>query len=267
MFPVSDSVFHWYDLGATFFWGMSGAMLAARKGCDIVGMRFLLGVAEAGFFPGMVFYLTYWFPNRVRAGIFGIFIIAMVSATGGGMLRDSLFLPGWRAPNLIQTPDYLVTVIIVTAIIVVFGGWLRRQSWLPRTLALADALGIGAYGVVGMHLALLAGIPMIGAMLIGFINAVGGGVLRDLLLHQKLELLRPSVWMGLASMMGCLLFGILLKLNVPSAWAGAAAAFAAFAIRLLALRFNLRSRALKAFEEDWREGDGPGHTTKKGPQP
>mgnify|MGYP003336957914 CR=1 FL=1 len=61
MFPVSDSVFQWYDLGATFFWGMSGAMLAARKGCDIVG----------------------------------IFIIAMVSATGGGLIRDGLFLPGW----------------------------------------------------------------------------------------------------------------------------------------------------------------------------
>jgi len=222
MFPVSDSVFQWYDLGATFFWGMSGAMLAARKGCDIVG----------------------------------VFIIAMVSATGGGLIRDGLFLPGWSAPKLIQTPDYLVTVTIVTAIVLVFGGWLRRQSWLPRTLALADALGIGAYGVVGMHLAVQAGIPMIGAMLIGFVNAVGGGVLRDLLLNQRPELLQPSVWMGLASVMGCLLFGILLKLEVPGAWAGAVAAFAAFSIRLLALRFNWRSRALRAFEEDWRPGGG-----------
>ena len=228
MFPVSDSVFQWYDLGATFFWGMSGAMLAARKGCDIVG----------------------------------IFIIAMVSATGGGLIRDGLFLPGWTAPKLIQTPDYLVTVTIVTAIMLAFGGWLRRQGWLPHTLALADALGIGAYGVVGMHLAVQAGIPMIGAMLIGFVNAVGGGVLRDLLLNQRPELLQPSVWMGLASVMGCLLFGILLKLDVPSAWAGAVAAFAAFSIRLLALRFNWRSRALRAFEEDWRAEDGPG---KSGP--
>ena len=228
MFPVSDSVFQWYDLGATFFWGMSGAMLAARKGCDIVG----------------------------------IFIIAMVSATGGGLIRDGLFLPGWAAPKLIQTPDYLVTVTVVTAIVLALGGWLRRQSWLPHTLALADALGIGAYGVVGMHLAVQAGIPMIGAMLIGFVNAVGGGVLRDLLLNQRPELLQPSVWMGLASVMGCLLFGILLKLDVPSAWAGAVAAFAAFSIRLLALRFNWRSRALRAFEEDWRAEDGPG---KSGP--
>ena len=224
MFPVSDSVFHFYDLGATFFWAMSGAMLAARKGCDIVG----------------------------------VFIIAMVSATGGGLIRDGLFLPGWMAPKVIQTADYLVTVAIVTAIVVAFGRWLREQGWLPRALALADALGIGAYGVVGMHLAMQVGIPMVGAILIGVVNAVGGGALRDLLLNQKLEVLRPSVWMGLASVMGCLLFGVLLKLGVAGVWAGAAAAFAAFAIRLLALRFNWRSRALHAFEEDWRPGDGPG---------
>ncbi len=223
MFPVSYSVFLWYDLGATFFWAMSGAMLAARKGCDIVG----------------------------------VFIIAMVSATGGGLIRDGLFLPGWMAPKVIQSPDYLITVAIVTALVVAFGQWLRQQAWLPRALVLADALGIGAYGVVGMHLAIQAGIPMIGAMLIGVVNAVGGGALRDLLLNQKLELLQPSVWMGLASAMGCLLFGILLKLGTPDAWAGAAAAFAAFSIRLLALRFNWRSRALGAFEEDWRPAGSP----------
>ena len=218
MFPVSDAAFHWYDLAATFFWAMSGAMLAARKGCDIMG----------------------------------IFIIAMVSATGGGLLRDGLFLPGGAAPRLIQSPDYLVIVAIVTGMVVLFGRALRSFSWLPRVLTLADALGIGAYGVVGMHLALVAGIPMIGAILVGVTNAVGGGALRDLLLGQKLELLQPSVLMGIASVAGCLLFAVLLKLDTPGAWAGAAAAFTAFAVRLLAVRFNVRSRPLAAFEEDWR---------------
>ena len=219
MFPVSDAVFHWYDLAGTFFWAMSGAMLAARKGSDIMG----------------------------------VFIIAMVSATGGGLIRDGFFLPGWQAPKLIQTPDYLIIVTLATALVGLFGRTLRQLPWLPRTLALADALGIGAYGVVGMHLAVEAGIPMMGAILIGVINAVGGGALRDVLLNQKLELLQPSVLMGIASVAGCTLFAILLKLEVPGAWAGAAAALTAFAIRLVALRFNLRSLPLAAFEEDWRK--------------
>ena len=224
MFPVSDAVFHWYDLAATFLWAISGAMLAARKGCDIMG----------------------------------VFIIAMVSATGGGLIRDGLFLPGATAPRLIQTPDYLVIVAIAAAMVVALGRALRQIAWLPRVLTLADALGIGAYGVVGMHLALAAGITMIGAFLVGVVNAVGGGALRDLLLGQKLELLQPSVLMGIASVAGCVLFAVLLKLEAPSAWAGAAAALTAFAVRLLAVRFNVRSRPLVAFEEDWRDRAGPG---------
>jgi uncharacterized membrane protein YeiH len=224
VFPFSDAIFGWYDLGATFFWALSGAMLAARKGYDIMG----------------------------------VFIIAFVSSTGGGMLRDCLFLPGWAAPKVIQTPNYLIIVVVVVAIVVVFGRWLRRFSWLPRVLALADALGIGAYGAVGMHLAVEAGIPLAGSILVGVVNAVGGGALRDLLMGEKLELLQPSVLMGLSSVAGCVLFAVLLELGVPASWAGAAAALTAFTVRLLALHFNFRTRALSAFEEDWRSGDDGG---------
>jgi uncharacterized membrane protein YeiH len=224
VFPFSDAIFGWYDLGATFFWALSGAMLAARKGYDIMG----------------------------------VFIIAFVSSTGGGLLRDYLFLPGMAAPKVIQTPNYLIIVVVVVAIVVVFGRWLRRRSWLPRVLTLADAAGIGAYGAVGMHLAVEAGIPLAGSILVGVVNAVGGGALRDLLMGQKLELLQPSVLMGLSSVMGCLLFAVLLKLGVAASWAGAAAAVTAFTVRLLALHFNFRTRALSAFEEDWRRGDDGG---------
>src|SRR5262245_35808736 len=96
--------------------------------------------------------------------IMGVFIIAFVSSTGGGMLRDTLFLPGWQAPKVIQTPNYLIVVLVVTAIVFFFGGILSRFRWLPRVLTLADALGLGAYGVVGMHLAVAAGIPMMGSI-------------------------------------------------------------------------------------------------------
>ena len=219
VFPFSDSIFAWYDLAGTFFWAMSGAILAARKGCDVMG----------------------------------VFIIAFVSSTGGGILRDGLFLPGSGGPRVIQTPDYLIIVTVATAIVFLFGGWLRRRRWLPPVLTLADALGIGAYGAVGMSLAVAAGIPLLGAILVGVVNAVGGGALRDVLLGRKPELLQPSVLMGLASVIGCVLFAVLLELRVPAPWAGAAAAVAAFVVRLLALHFNVRSRPLAAFEEDWRE--------------
>lgn len=217
MFPVSDFVFDWYDMGATLLWAVSGAMLAARKGGDIVG----------------------------------VFVVAMVSATGGGLLRDGLFLSG-GPPRLVETPTYLVTVAIATALVVVFGRRLRTLRWLPLFLTLADAIGMGAYGVVGMTLAQQAHLPALGIILVGVVNAVGGGVLRDLLMGVQPEVMRPGVLTALASAMGCGLFVGLLKLGVASPWAGAASVAFVFLVRVLALRFNLKTRALSAFEEDWR---------------
>ena len=58
-------------------WGIISMAMAFVVGAkSFFVLRFLLGVAEAGFFPGMILYLTFWFPNRVRAGILGVFIIA-----------------------------------------------------------------------------------------------------------------------------------------------------------------------------------------------
>ncbi len=217
MFPVSDSVFNWYDLGATLLWGISGAMLGARKGYDIMG----------------------------------IFIVAMVSATGGGLLRDGIFLPD-GPPRLIKTPNYLYMVAIATALVFFFGQRLRELGWMPGFLTLADAVGIRAYAVVGMNLAMAAELPLLGIILVGVVNAVGGSILRDVLMGIQPEVLRPGVLLGLASLMGCILFMGLLKLGVSSQWAGAATVAFVFVIRVLALRFGVQTRALNAFEEDWR---------------
>ena len=84
-------------------------------------MRFLLGVAEAGFFPGMIFYLTYWFPNRVRAGILGIFIIANPASTVIGaplsttLLGTSVFgFAGWQTMFLLEgIPAVLLGFVVL----------------------------------------------------------------------------------------------------------------------------------------------------------
>jgi MFS transporter, ACS family, tartrate transporter len=103
-------------------WGLISMAMAFIVGPkSFYVMRFLLGVAEAGFFPGMVFYLTYWFPNRVRAGIFGIFIIANPASTVIGaplsttLLGTSLFgLSGWQTMFLIEgLPAVLLGVVVL----------------------------------------------------------------------------------------------------------------------------------------------------------
>ena len=63
-------------------WGLVSAACALIGGpVSFLVLRFLLGAAEAGFFPGVILYLTYWFPSEYRAKIVGIFMVAIPAAT------------------------------------------------------------------------------------------------------------------------------------------------------------------------------------------
>src|SRR3981189_3537277 len=63
-------------------WGIvSGLMAVTWNGPSFLVLRFILGVAEAGFFPGIILYLTYWFPSEHRARIIGAFMVAIPVST------------------------------------------------------------------------------------------------------------------------------------------------------------------------------------------
>src|SRR5919199_6819438 len=91
-------------------WGLvSSAMMFVRGAASFYTLRFLLGLAEAGFFPGIVFYLTCWFPARERARTVAAFMTATLLAgvVGSPISRALLSLPGfgpagWQWPVLLQ---------------------------------------------------------------------------------------------------------------------------------------------------------------------
>jgi ACS family tartrate transporter-like MFS transporter len=65
-----------------FTWGLVSAAMALVQGTvSFFALRFLLGVAEAGFFPGMILYLTYWFPAAMRAKFIASFMVAIPLAS------------------------------------------------------------------------------------------------------------------------------------------------------------------------------------------
>jgi D-galactonate transporter len=79
-------------------WGVLSALMAfIWNGWSFLGLRFLLGVAEAGFFPGIILYLTYWFPAAYRARIVGYFMVAIPVSTVIGAPLSGLILglDGW----------------------------------------------------------------------------------------------------------------------------------------------------------------------------
>ncbi len=169
---ASTQFFTYFDWTATFLWAASGALLAARRGYDILGIA----------------------------------IIALVSACGGGLLRDGIFLQN-GPPLVVRSPVYLGLVGIATLAVVIFGRHLRGSRSFYRVVTIVNAIGLGAYAVVGMNLAIAANLPVFGVIFVGTVNAVGGSVLRDILMGDLPPMLfRPSVLLGLVSLAGCVPF-------------------------------------------------------------
>lgn len=130
-------------------WGLlAAAMMFVRTAHEFYAMRFLLGFAEAGFFPGIVYYLTLWFPSTFRARAVGYFYIALpLSSTIMGLLAGSLLglsgrigLAGWQWLFLIEgLPAILLGLVFLRFLPdgPATARWLSEQerSWLVDRLA------------------------------------------------------------------------------------------------------------------------------------
>ncbi len=148
-------------------WGLVATAMALVGGeRSFYAMRFLLGVAEAGFFPGIILYLTYWFPARERARIVSLFMTAVPLATViGGPLSGALLelhgfggLKGWQWLFVIEgLPAILLGVVALKFLDdrPEQAGWLSpaERLALGETLA-AEAKATRATGYAGLGQAL-----------------------------------------------------------------------------------------------------------------
>jgi uncharacterized membrane protein YeiH len=216
----ADVIWRYFDLGASFIWAVSGALLAARRGYDLTG----------------------------------ILAVALVSATGGGLLRDGIFLQQ-GPPAMLLTPVYIGEVTLAGAMVWALGSQARIPSLLRRSAGVVDAIGLGGFAVVGMQLALRAGISIPGVVLVGVVNAVGGGVLRSLLLQEMPEVFRPGELTALASLLGCLIHVTLtVGLRIDPKWSAAVTIASVALLRGGSVRYGLRTHAARGFVQ-------PGPTT------
>ncbi|MFM8218542.1 MAG: trimeric intracellular cation channel family protein [Planctomycetaceae bacterium] len=205
------------DYLATFLWGLSGALLAARR----------------GYAP------------------LGLFTLALVSGTGGGLLRDALFIQG-SPPVLVRDPWYLWISTAAGALVLVFGRKVQQIPRFSQVVAVVDALGLGTYAVVGMDRAYAAGLSLAGAIMVGMVNATGGGLLRDVLMRQEPSLLKPGTLEESAAFAGCLTYAALTHAFGQEQFPSACWTIAfVFVLRLLAIRYAIRSQPLRDFKADW----------------
>jgi MFS transporter, ACS family, tartrate transporter len=128
-------------------WGITSCLMIFIRGpISFYGMRFLLGATEAGFFPGMIFYMKRWFPARARARAVAWFMTAnpiagiVGSPISGALLGHQGTLAGWQWMFLIEgLPAILLGIIVFYTLpdTPKDATWLKdgEQTWLQETLA------------------------------------------------------------------------------------------------------------------------------------
>lgn len=166
---------------------------------------------------------------RARLDVFGVVVVATVTAIGGGILRD--VLAGVTPPNALRHWPYLA--VPAAAAVVVFV-WHPQVNRMRRPIVVLDAAGLGLFTVTGTRLALDHGLGPSGAVALGVLTGIGGGVLRDVLLREIPLVLRREIY-ALASAAGAVLVVIGWKVGWTLGWEITAAA-SVFAVRVLAAR-------------------------------
>jgi uncharacterized membrane protein YeiH len=197
------------DFVALFLWAVSGAIIGMHKRYDFTG----------------------------------VLVIALLSSTGGSLLRDGFFLH--QTPPVASNPWYIPLIIAATALASLFRRRITHMQLklVNRSINLIDGVGVPAFAVVGMQLSLQAGIPMPGVVLIGVINGMGGGLLRDLMVGDTPAALKPGQFFVSAIIFICIFFLVLtygLGVNKELAAWGIIVLF--FTIRMLTMRYNWQTK-------------------------
>lgn len=167
-----------------------------------------------------------------RIDLLGVAIIGIASGIGGGFLRDILLgvTPAAFSDNL-----YLVVATGAAFIGMLLPRLLQK---VDPVITVLDALSIGMFGAIGTTKALAMGMPVIPALFIGTVSAVGGGVLRDVMLNIPIALMHVGSLYAVASLVGVATLAVLIAIGVPVLIAGIACVIVTAVLRLLAVRFG-----------------------------
>jgi len=187
------------DLAGTFAFAISGATAARQKGLDL----------------------------------FGISAIAFIVACGGGMIRDICI--GAIPPAGLTNSNYLIVSMAATIITIAFYPIVQK---LNRPVIFFDAAGLSLFSVTGAQKAIVFGHNAEVAILLGVITAVGGGVIRDILLGRVPAILQKEIYAS-AALVGAMIvtFGNEIK-GIFHDWTGLIAFIICFSLRLLAIRYH-----------------------------
>ena len=172
------------------------------------------------------------------ADIFGVLFVAVITALGGGVIRDMML--GHLPPRMFSSFAY-IGVAIFFGLAVFLDAYIRTEKYrqhqaeLDSLVNIFDALGLAVFTVTGMDLAIAqCGLenPVL-LVLLGMTTGVGGGMLRDVLIDVMPAVLRKRIY-AVASMSGGIVYFLLLRLGVPGFISAILAMVVIFSLRILA---------------------------------
>ncbi|WP_055547457.1 trimeric intracellular cation channel family protein [Streptomyces sp. NBRC 110028] len=200
---VTPSVQHAFEVVGIFVFAISGALLAVRKNFDVFGMA----------------------------------VLAEVTALGGGVFRDLVI--GAVPPAAFVDLGYFFTPLVATVIVFFLHPQVER---ITRAVGVFDAAGLGLFCVEGTVKAHEHGLGLTSSVTLGMATAVGGGVLRDVLAHEVPSLLRwDRDLYAVPAIVGASIAALLIHFGALSGATSALAAVVAFVARLLAMRYGWRA--------------------------
>ena len=203
------------DYLAVFAWALSGAILGLKRRLDLIG----------------------------------VLVIATVSSVGGGLIRDGMMLQ--RTPTVLTETFYLPLIVLASMLAIVFREWIRTSATVDRMVSAIDAVATPAFAVIGMELALRANIHMPGVLLIGCISGMGGGLIRDIMLGEVPEVLKPGHYLVIPLIGACTFFLVFTRAlgadPTPIAWV---TVLVFFVFRVLTLRFGWQTSPLIRDDRD-----------------
>lgn len=163
---------------------------------------------------------------------FGGFVCGVAVAIGGGTLRDVMLgvTPFWML-----SPFYLLCTALAQVFVIVFARWLKR---LDNAWFVFDTLGLALFTVAGMQKTLDCGHAMWVAIIMGCITGSAGGVIRDIFLNRMPLIFQKEIY-AMASIVGGLLYWLLLALGVNVGVTTLATFLLICTIRFLAMRYHI----------------------------
>jgi uncharacterized membrane protein YeiH len=182
------------DLAATFLFAVQGALAAVLSGLDL----------------------------------FGIMVIGFVTALVGGIMRDLLI--GYTPPASLRGAWY--PIVAFSGALLVFLLHQAVQEIPPALLLWSDAAGLALFAVVGAAKAVDFKLNPLVAALLGMVSAVGGGVVRDILLNRVPAILRTDIY-AVAALAGAATTVVALRLGTSRAVAMALGFVVCFLIRIV----------------------------------